>query len=113
WQRCDQAPPPGERFGPLRRLISKPCKDRPCAMIDAARSFFVSCSMDGRVTVLERAFDLARSGVHSSADDIRVQLRREGFDTRQVVGRTWMRQLNALIKSARGEVPRYPGRQTG
>ena len=62
--------------------------------------------MDHRVTALERAFQLARSGKVSGLSDIRKVLNREGYSENQVDGRTLKRQLTGLIETAR------PGRPT-
>jgi hypothetical protein len=58
--------------------------------------------MDSKVTALERAFQLARSGRMSSVDDIRKQLKREGYDDRVVLdgGRLLTTQLKGLIRAA-------------
>ena len=56
---------------------------------------------DHRMTVLERGFELARSGHMLTIGEIRVALRREGYSTDQVEGPVLMRQLNGLIKTAR------------
>jgi hypothetical protein len=57
--------------------------------------------MDPNVTSLERAFQLARTGLYSSVEEIKKQLRAEGFSTAQVTGGTLSRQLKALIREAR------------
>jgi hypothetical protein len=57
--------------------------------------------MDHRVTALERAFQLARFGQVSELSDIVEALRREGYSTDQMQGRTLRRQLTDLIKAAR------------
>jgi hypothetical protein len=59
--------------------------------------------MSQGVTVLERAFQLARSGVCSSVGDIRERLKAEGYSLAQLTGRTLSRQLFGLIQEARGE----------
>ena len=41
--------------------------------------------MDTKVTALERAFQLARSGHMATVDDIRKRLKREGYDERVVL----------------------------
>jgi hypothetical protein len=58
--------------------------------------------MDSKVTALERAFQLARSGGISSLDDIRKRLKREGYDDRVVLdgGRLLTTQLKELIRAA-------------
>ena len=57
--------------------------------------------MDQNTTALERAFELARSGDHSSLDGIKHRLRAEGYSDAQIMGATLTRQLRALIRSAR------------
>src|SRR5271165_385674 len=57
--------------------------------------------MDHRMTALEKAFDLARSGEVSSNSDIVDSLKRHGYDTGQMQGPALRRQLTALIRAAR------------
>jgi hypothetical protein len=57
--------------------------------------------MDPNVTALERAFQLARSGLYASVEEIKKQLRAEGFSTAQVTGGVLSRQLKTLIRTAR------------
>jgi hypothetical protein len=64
------------------------------AMLDA---------MDHRMTALERAFQLARSGQVSTITEIVGSLRRDRYDTRQIEGPALRRQLMNLIKAARLE----------
>ena len=52
---------------------------------------------------LERAFQLAQSGMVRSIDDIRVRLRKEGYSTSQLTGRTLIKQLRAIINSVQTE----------
>ncbi len=52
-------------------------------------------------TALERAFEIARTGAYISIGDIRRQLSREGFDVRQLEGRTLTRQLMDASRAAR------------
>lgn len=54
-----------------------------------------------RSTPLERAFQLARSGEYAGVDQIRRQLRTEGFDTGQLSGPQLMKQLRQLCAQAR------------
>jgi hypothetical protein len=56
--------------------------------------------MDHRATPLERAFELARSGVCSSVDDIRRRLRAEGYSIQTLEGPTLLRQLRELCTAA-------------
>ena len=57
--------------------------------------------MDHRMTALERAFQLARSGEVSALSEIRRTLHREGYSGNQIEGPTLKRQLTGLIKAAR------------
>jgi hypothetical protein len=57
--------------------------------------------MDHRLTELERAFQLAKSGSCSSMSDIRDRLRSEGYSTARVTGASLARQLRALMQTAR------------
>jgi hypothetical protein len=57
--------------------------------------------MDHNVTALERAFQLAKSGVCQSVNDLKKQLRSEGYATTNIVGRSINKQLSALIEAAR------------
>jgi len=43
-------------------------------------------SVDHKVSALERAFQIAKSGQAAEVDDIRKLLRREGYDDRVVNG---------------------------
>ncbi|MBV8688272.1 MAG: hypothetical protein JOZ90_16075 [Alphaproteobacteria bacterium] len=54
-------------------------------------------------TTLERAFDLARSGLFASVNDIRLALKRERFDNVEahLAGPSLARQLRALCTAAR------------
>jgi hypothetical protein len=54
-------------------------------------------------TTLERAFELAETGEVNSTEDIRKQLRREGFDTRQIEGQSLCRQLMDASRKARAQ----------
>ena len=58
--------------------------------------------MDSKVTALERAFQLARSGHMATIDDIRKRLKQEGYDERVVAdgGRSLTTQLRGLIRAA-------------
>ncbi len=57
--------------------------------------------MDPKLTALERAFQLARSGRVATITELLQALRRDRYDTQQVQGPTLRRQLTALIKAAR------------
>ena len=74
--------------------------------------------MPQNVTVLERAFQLARSGLCGSVSEIKERLKAEGYSLVQVTGPTLSRQLFALIRDAQGNAPPFkgrkpPGRHTG
>jgi hypothetical protein len=76
-----------------------------------ARGFFLasrlSCRLtlergkDHRITALERAFQLARSGQVSGLSDVIEALRREGHSANQIEGPALRRQLTGLIEAAR------------
>ena len=53
--------------------------------------------MSFRMSTLERAFQLAESGLAQSTGALRVMLRREGYEPRQIEGRSLIRQLKAII----------------
>lgn len=57
--------------------------------------------MTYRVTALERAFELARSGNYPSIADIKRQLNAEGLSAAQVTGAVLVRQLRELIQQAK------------
>jgi hypothetical protein len=58
--------------------------------------------MESKVTALERAFQLARSGRMATIDDIKKRLKREGYDERVVTegGRSLTLQLRELIRTS-------------
>ena len=56
--------------------------------------------MDHNVTALERAFQLAKSGICESVADLKNRLRSEGYATTKVVGGSLTKQLRALIAAA-------------
>jgi hypothetical protein len=61
--------------------------------------------MDHRITALERAFQLAKSGGVVGISDIKARLRREGYDERAVDGGPSLTsQLRGIIKIARSEI---------
>lgn len=51
-------------------------------------------------TALERAFEIARTGVPNSIEDIRRQLAREGHDQRQIEGLSLTHQLMEVTRNA-------------
>ena len=57
--------------------------------------------MDHRMTAVERAFQLARSGQVAVFSEIVNALRREGYYVDQIEGPALRRQLTSLIKTAR------------
>jgi len=57
--------------------------------------------MNQRMTALERAFQLARSGQVATITEIKTSLSREGYSSTQVEGPNLMRQLTALIRAHR------------
>ena len=59
--------------------------------------------MDQKMTALERAFQLARSGRVAGLTEIVTSLNREGYSSNQIEGRLLKRQLADLIKAARKE----------
>ena len=61
---------------------------------DACSAYLMA--MDFRPTTLERAFALAKSGTCSGLEDIRRQLRTEGYALHSLEGPTLIRQLREL-----------------
>jgi hypothetical protein len=57
--------------------------------------------MDPKLTALERACQLAKSGEFGGIPEIRKALNREGYSGDQVQGSTLRRQLTGLLKAAR------------
>ena len=57
--------------------------------------------MHQRMTSMERAFDLARSGRFTSLNEVMTSLNREGYSADQIQGPFQKRQLTDLIKTAR------------
>jgi arginine repressor len=56
--------------------------------------------MSNRLTALERAFEMARSGQYTTVAEIKKQLVAEGFSIAQVTGGALSRQLKDLIRAA-------------
>jgi hypothetical protein len=56
--------------------------------------------MNANVTVLERAFELARSGCCRNLEDIHRHLKAEGYSTQQITGPWLRRQLRTLMQEA-------------
>jgi hypothetical protein len=61
--------------------------------------------MDQRMTALERAFQLAKSGRVATLSDIITSLKRDGYSADQIDGPLLKRQLTDLIKAARARGP--------
>jgi hypothetical protein len=59
--------------------------------------------MHQRMTTMERAFHLARSGRFAYLTEVVTTLDREGYYTSQIQGPLLKRQLTGLIKAARPE----------
>jgi hypothetical protein len=57
--------------------------------------------MDTRLTSLERAFELAKSGQCATVDQIKRQLKAEGLSAGQVEGRMLIKQLRELMDAAK------------
>ena len=60
--------------------------------------------MDYRLTTLEKAFQLARSGDCPSLGYLLKKLKDEGYDTSQVQGKALRKQLSQLIEDANLDV---------
>ena len=58
-------------------------------------------AMARNATALERAFQLARSGDYGTIKDIRKRLRAEGYPSMQIAGSALIKQLRAIIRTAR------------
>jgi hypothetical protein len=56
--------------------------------------------MDGRLTSLERAFELARSGTCADLNQVRRRLRAEGYAGQVIEGPSLMRQIRELCRFA-------------
>ncbi len=57
--------------------------------------------MDVRPTTIERAYQLACAGMCSTVRDIKVQLRKEGYEDNHIIGRTLLIDLRRLCSQAR------------
>jgi hypothetical protein len=62
--------------------------------------------VENRLSQLERAFELAKSGRCTTVADIKRKLREEGYLDDQVEGRLLFSQLNALMKQSAREMRR-------
>jgi hypothetical protein len=78
----------------------------------AGRGFFAvatrrnvgySATMSDTLSTVERAFEIARSGVSPSIDDLKRRLKREGYDSvdAHLTGSSIKRELTLLIKRPR------------
>ncbi|PBB33185.1 hypothetical protein CK221_24415 [Mesorhizobium sp. WSM3868] len=63
-------------------------------------------AMDQNKRALERAFDLAQSGVYVNFGEVRTKIRNEGYDSRQMNGLALRKQISQLIQSARANAHR-------
>ena len=86
------------------RILDSIAADQPWAPAPVDRSYSregMLSDMDHRMTALERAFQLARSGQVSGLPQIVEGLRGEGYSVNQVQGPILRRQLADLIIAAR------------
>jgi hypothetical protein len=58
--------------------------------------------VESRISQLERAFELARSGRCATVADIKRKLREGGYQDDQVEGRLLFSQLNSLMRKSAG-----------
>jgi hypothetical protein len=58
--------------------------------------------VESRISQLERAFELARSGRCATVADIKRKLREGGYQDDQVEGRLLFSQLNSLMRKSTG-----------
>jgi hypothetical protein len=64
--------------------------------------------MNSRPTALERAFELAATGEHQNASDVRLELRREGYSCDVIEGRSLLKQLTKICLEAKAAEERDP-----
>jgi hypothetical protein len=57
--------------------------------------------MDPNKSAIERAFELARSGRFEGTDNIKDQLKHEGYSQDQLFGSALLKQLRGLIREAK------------
>ncbi len=62
--------------------------------------------MKPHTTSLERAFQLAESGQFVTLDNIRIKLKNEGYDIRQMEGRSLLKQLSQIMQKAQADTDR-------
>ena len=60
-------------------------------------------SVELRMTTLERAFELARSGEFANIYRLKQRLSKEGYGVDQLTGPLLLAQIKSLIRGARGE----------
>ena len=103
------------RFRSIREApeVSTPAVTRALAVLALSFSSAYMFKMTQTPTILERAFTLAGSGKVASLDDLRRQLKAEGFrDEGQMTGRSLTLQLARLIAKSKkpGQLARSPGK---
>jgi hypothetical protein len=57
--------------------------------------------MDGTMTTLERAFELARTGKYSGIQELRQVLKNEGYAQGQIDGPALGRQLREIMRKSK------------
>lgn len=62
--------------------------------------------MDKRLSVIERAFEIAKAGQAPTVAEIDAAIRREGYPIGSLEGPALRKQLRALIKTAREKDPK-------
>ena len=67
---------------------------------DAAPLRKLDMAREAGVTSIERAFELARSGVVRDVQELRQRLNSEGYNRYEIEGRTLYAQLRTLIEAA-------------
>jgi hypothetical protein len=58
-------------------------------------------AMDEKTTSMERAFELAKSGLCNSVTDIERSLKAEGYSCQQLTGLILRKQLSTLIRNSK------------
>ena len=56
--------------------------------------------MDPHVNAVERAFQLAKTGRYSTVEEIKRDLKKEGYLSHYIEGRTLSRQLRDIIRAS-------------
>lgn len=69
------------------------------SMASAAQAAYLGVMTD-RITTLERAFELAKSGDCASISDVREKLAAEGYSLQQLTGPTLLKQLRTLCTAS-------------